>query len=107
MNYPIKDKNGVEIKAGDYLYYSELPFSNHADSLERVVEHHETGELYTVYVVYNYFGKYALDLSDQDYMSFEFNNQVNDRLTDVLIVEVTGDPVEFMNANFPLDKRHS
>lgn len=35
----MKDINGVDLKVGDYCLYSEMPFSNYADSLVVIIKH--------------------------------------------------------------------
>lgn len=100
MSY--QDKNGVEFKEGDYYFYTEMPYSNYADSLNQVVEHPETGELCSVNVVFNNFGVYKFSDTEPDYTFFKYHSLDGLKCKDSQIVEVDSHPLEFMNTRFPL-----
>lgn len=104
MSEKIFDKNGVELKEGDFFYYTELPFSNYADSLNQVVRHPESMALGSHTVVGNDFGKYRV--SDVKYfIPFKYHAHEEGRIIDSEKVEVIGDPIEFMNKNYPLFRK--
>lgn len=106
------DKNGAELKEGDFFFYTEdfegvgTRSARYADALCKVVRHPETGELGSTGVVWNSYPRhpmsYGLCEGEPDYVAFKFFPADEMRLRDCLKVEVEGDPVEFMNKNFPL-----
>lgn len=95
-----EDKLGNELSEGDYIYYSELPYSDYADSLCRVAN--IGGELGSYCLVVNVFGEYIRHPRDEHPSLFKHHTIRENRLTDSLKVFPQGDLIEFMNANFPL-----
>lgn len=104
-----KDKNGEDLKIGDYLYYSERPHSQYADSL-LILYKNENNEFMTRTLVFNkgfreFDGEYIKHpASDFHDINIEFNQWEDGRMIDVLKVYPEGDLVEWMNSNFPLNK---
>ena len=111
MSY--KDKAGRPFVEGDYVYYTERPYSDYADSLNIV--HNDNGELKLRWLVTNYGGIYISEIDNEgtDFMvSFNFHTHPSehpDVCEDSLILDnVSGDLVEYMNKNFPLiNNNHS
>lgn len=97
-----KDKNGNELKEDDFVYYSELPFSNYADSLNIIKKRPSDNKHILHCLVYNSFGTYKLysDIDIDQCPSIEDYYHAED----VLKVKPDCEYVEFMNKNFPLKK---
>lgn len=107
---PLMDKDGVLLKHGDAVYYSELPHSNYADQLGVLSRDGEFLKMREI-LVYNYCGEY-LDggpvSRGNEEPSIEFWDlditAEGTRCKSLKKVDITGqsDFVEFMNLNFPL-----
>lgn len=98
------DKNGKEIRFGDYLFYTERPNSNYADGLLRVAYAHDLNDARPICVVYNYKGTYKEIFQIEPEFKFH-SKDINDpnKLLDVEIVYPDeSDLVEWMNEWRPL-----
>jgi hypothetical protein len=106
------DKNGTVIKAGDICYYSELPYSNYADSLCEIIE--LGGRLHSKTHVVNYLGTYK-NHNDEDPIDlkfslphFEIDRDNGGECKEYLILSGLDlenyDLVDYMNQNFNLQK---
>lgn len=97
------DKNRNELKAGDYCYYTELPFSNYADSLTKIIE--VNGELASTTLVTNFQGRYEV-IEGGHPVELKYSQHINSNdgiLTDYSkLNNFTEDALIYMNLNFPL-----
>ena len=100
----MKDKNGIDIKAGDIFFYSERPYSYYADSIGEIYEN--DGVLIMGTHVYNRgFG----DGKEDEYVKHEFpaKNDVELKYcssNDIEVIPISRDQVtiEYANLHYPL-----
>lgn len=95
-----------EIKEGDYLYYTERPYSNYADGLELVYRDNE-GILKTKVICVNWDGNYTTEDCfpydwGEDLPISSYDVDFNEKSWHKTDYDPSLDPVVYMNNNFPL-----
>jgi len=110
MKY-FKDKNGETLEIGDLCYYTELPYSNYADSLVEVISNPEEDSIRVKTLIVNVFGKYQFH-DGLNTVPLKFHTMKNDQVMDLMKISkgsVGEDLIKFMEEKFPLkqneDKR--
>lgn len=90
-----------EIKKGDFLFYSERPVSNYADSLVEIVE--KNGELYPHTICVNWDGRYY-DNSTYESDILLYSHFDENCWHPTTYSKSCGSPSKWMNAYYPLDR---
>tara|TARA_R110002153_G_scaffold112027_1_gene253872 strand:+ start:179 stop:724 length:546 start_codon:yes stop_codon:yes gene_type:complete len=90
-----------DIKAGDYLYYTELPHSNYADSLIHVRE--VEGILMAHTICTNFYEEGYINETDKNWGEDMAVSAYYDPTSWHPTTYTEGDPSEWMNKNYPLD----
>lgn len=102
------DKNGELLEVGDYVFYTERPISNYADSLGIIIDDPENNSIRMKTLVVNHGGKYEAGNFEKNtvemiYHTFDFHNKK--RVTDIEKIKhplIDTDLVSYMNENYPL-----
>ena len=90
-----------DIKAGDYLYYTELPYSNYADSLIEIRE--VNGALMAHPICTHFYRSGYINQTDKNWGDDMAVSEYYDPTSWHPTTYTEGDPAEWMNKNYPLD----
>ena len=109
----MKDKAGNELNVGDVCFYSEMPYSNYADSIIHIYEHEGKVQVETLivnglsqraYIEHERCVESDLELS---VYSWDYQFKPTDTCDDIFKLDgVTVDMVsiDYANENFPLEE---